>query len=82
MSKIQFKLNEAGVIAMLKMDGVAKEIDSITKTVQGNCGGAGAGYTADTQTGQKRMIGRVTAASESAKRDNEANNTLLKGLHR
>lgn len=39
---------------------------------------AGAGYVPDAKKGRKRALGKVTAVSRKAVKDNNENNTLIK----
>lgn len=83
MSKILcFELNTAGVREMLQSEGMQVVIQNYTDRVLENCGGASAGYSADVRVGKNRAVGRVSADSASALRQNEDSNSLLKGLHR
>lgn len=76
MSKVKFVLNRAGVREILQSPEIAAAVKDYTNQVQGR---AGAGYEASVMT-KNRAVGRVTAETREAKRDNSKNNTLLKAL--
>jgi len=82
MSKFRFELNRAGVRELLQSDGMREVVQSYTDTVLANCGGTSAGYKADVIIGRNRATGRVSADGARAIRENENQNSLLKGLHR
>ena len=76
MSKVKFVLNRAGVREILQSPEIAAVVKDYTNQVQGR---AGTGYEASVMT-KNRAVGRVTAETGKAKRDNSKNNTLLKAL--
>lgn len=76
MSNIKFVLNSSGVREILQSPEIAASVMEYTNQVQGR---AGDGYEASVMT-KNRAVGRVTAKTKKAKKDNSANNTLLKAL--
>lgn len=80
--KVRFELNHAGVRNLLQSDEMRDAIQSYTDAVLANCGGTSAGYKADVIIGRNRATGRVSADGARAIRENESQNSLLKGLHR
>ena len=76
MSKVKFVLNPAGVREILQSPEIADAVKEYTRQVQAR---AGDGYEMSVMT-VNRAVGRVTAETKEAKRDNSKNNTLLKAL--
>ena len=76
MSKVKFVLNPAGVREILQSPEIAATVKEYTRQVQAR---AGDGYEMSVMT-VNRSVGRVTAETKEAKRDNSKNNTLLKAL--
>lgn len=73
MSSFQFKLNRAGVRELMQSEAMQNVLISHASAVKQN---AGDGY--DVYVGRNRANVRVGTRSDSAKRDNMDNNTLLK----
>ena len=82
MSKVEFKLNRAGVRELLKSSEMRAIIDNHTSRVLNAAGGAGKGYEANVRDGQNRIVSTVRADTIQAKRSNAKHNTLLKALHK
>jgi hypothetical protein len=78
MSKVQFKLNSAGVREMLRSNGTANACREHANKVAGRCG---SGYEVSTYIGTKRANASVMAVTEEAIRENYENNTLEKALY-
>jgi len=77
MSNIEFKLNGAGVRALLQSSAMLSEISKYGNRVLSR---AGDGYEMDTgDTGQRVKV-RIRAATFRARLDNARSNTLLKAL--
>ena len=76
MSSIKFVLNRSGVREVLQSPEIAAVVKDYTNQVAGR---AGTGYEASFMT-KNRAVGRVTAETRKAKKDNSKNNTLLKAL--
>ena len=62
---------------VLKADFMEEAIRKEAETIRNRCGD---GYAAAVSVGEKRTIGRVYPETREAKRDNYANNTLLKAV--
>lgn len=77
MSKMQFKLNRAGVADMMKSDGMQKMLTEKASTIRDRCGD---GYEQDIYVGKNRANAMVRAETYEAKKDNAENNTLLKAV--
>lgn len=77
MSKMQFKLNRAGVANMMKSDGMQKMLTEKASTIRDRCGD---GYEQDIYVGRNRANAMVRAKTYEAKKDNAENNTLLKAV--
>ena len=77
MSKIEFKLNSAGVKEMLKSSGAQSVCMEYASRIQSRCGD---GYETDTYVGQNRVNCGVYPATGKAYYDNLRNNTLLKAM--
>ena len=75
MSKVKFKLNSAGVRALLQSDEAMGVVTQYANQIQTRCG---AGYEVSTMVGKTRVNASVYAATVEALRDNYNNNTLLK----
>ena len=78
MSKVQFKLNSAGVREMLRSNGTANVCREYANRIAGRCG---SGYEVSTYKGTNRANASVTAVTEEAIRENYENNTLEKALY-
>ena len=77
MSKMEFKLNRAGVRSLLQsneMQAVLK--DKATSAVNR----LGPGYESDIYVGKNRANAMVYADSMKARRDNAENNSILKAV--
>lgn len=77
MNKIRFELNRAGVRELLRSEKAADVCAEYGKRIQARCGD---GYNTDTYTGRNRVNAMVWAETPKAKKDNSANNTLLKAM--
>ncbi len=77
MSKVDFKLNRAGVRELLKSQEMASICRNYADGVRGR---AGEGYEVTTYTGRNRVNASVHAETYEARKDNYDNNTLLKAL--
>ena len=75
MSKVKFKLNRAGVKALLRSREAMNVVSDYATRIQSRCG---EGYEVTTFTGTNRVNASVHAATVEARRDNAENNTLLK----
>ena len=75
MSKVDFKLNRAGVRELLKSQEALNVCREYANAVQSR---AGEGYEVTTYVGKTRANASVHAATYEARRDNYKNNTLLK----
>lgn len=78
MSKVQFKLNKAGVREMLRSSGTANVCREHANKIAGRCG---SGYEVSTYIGTNRANASVKAVTEEAIRENYENNTLEKALY-
>lgn len=77
MSKVDFKLNRAGVRELLRSAeaaGICQEHANRVKNA------AGDGYEVTVYTGRNRVNASVHAETYEARRDNYEHNTLLKAL--
>lgn len=77
MSRVDFKLNRAGVRELLRsgeMASICREHANKVKNA------AGDGYEVTTYTGRNRVNASVHAETYEARKDNYKNNTLLKAL--
>ena len=75
MSKVNFKLNKAGVRELLRSQEALGVCEQYANTVRGR---AGDGYEVSTYIGKTRANASVYAATYEARKDNYENNTLLK----
>ena len=75
MSKVNFKLDRAGVRNMLRSAEAMNLVSQAAGTIQRRCG---EGYEVTTYVGKTRVNASVHAATVEARRDNYENNTLLK----
>lgn len=77
MAKVKFELNRQGVSQLLK----GTEMQNVLRNhAQQTAAACGHGYKTDIHVGTNRANAGVYADSESAKRDNLKNNTILKNL--
>ena len=77
MSRVDFKLNRAGVRELLRsgeMASICREHANKVKNA------AGDGYEVTTYTGRNRVNASVHAETDEARKDNYENNTVLKAL--
>ena len=75
MSRVDFKLNRAGVRELLRsgeMASICREHANKVKNA------AGDGYEVTTYTGRNRVNASVHAETDEARKDNYENNTVLK----
>ena len=78
MSKLQFKLNKAGVRKFLRSEEMAQVCGDFARDIRDKCG---EGYEVSVYTGGKtRVNASVKAVTQKAKKDNFDNNTLEKAL--
>jgi len=77
MSKIKFKLNSAGVSAMLKSPEMQTVLTKQATAIKNRCGD---GYEQDIYVGKNRANATVRATTYKARKDNMDNNTLLKAV--
>lgn len=75
MSKVKFKLNRAGVRALLKSQEAMNVVTGYAYSIRSRCG---EGYEVTYMTGKSRVNASVAAMTPEARRDNYNNNTLLK----
>jgi hypothetical protein len=75
MSKVKFKLNRAGVRALLKSQEAMNVVTGYAYSIRSRCG---EGYEVTYMTGKSRVNASVAAMTPEARRDNAKNNTLLK----
>lgn len=75
MSKVKFKLNEAGVGKLLKSPEAQALVMDYASRIRNKCGD---GYETSVIIGKYRARASVIAATYEARRDNLENNTLLK----
>ena len=77
MSKVDFKLNRAGVRQLLQSPEAASVCMDYAVRVQSR---AGTGYSVSTYVGRNRVNASVHAETYEARKDNHDHNTLLKAL--
>lgn len=77
MSKMQFKLNRAGVGSMLKSAEMQSVLSKKASAIKNRCG---EGYEQDIYVGTNRANAMVWAESLEARKENMENNTLLKAV--
>lgn len=77
MSKVEIKLDTAGVGELLRSDELKSYLEGIAKQVSDR---AGSGYRAKGIRMPTRAIAVAEAADKKAIRDNLKNNTLLKAM--
>ena len=75
---VRIKLNSKGIQELLKSPEISAAVQEVCERIKTN---AGSGYGSNVQTGKKRAVGRVYAATRKALSDNYKNNTLLKAMH-
>lgn len=77
MSKLEFKLNRAGVRSLMQ----SAEMQSILKNKASDAvSRLGLGYDSDIYVGENRANAMVYADSFKARRDNAKNNSILKAV--
>ena len=77
MSKMEFKLNRAGVRSLMQ----SEEMQSTLKNKASDAvSRLGPGYESDVYIGKNRANAMVYADSFEAKRDNSKNNSILKAV--
>lgn len=79
MSKVELKLNRAGVKELLKSEGVMSACAEVADSICSRCGD---GYVVSKYTGKNRVNASVYAKSIEARVDNAKHNTLLKAMKR
>jgi hypothetical protein len=77
MSKMEFKLNTAGVRSLMQSDGMQA---ILAEKASDAVGRLGEGYDYDTYVGKNRANAMVYADSFKARRDNAKNNSILKAV--
>ncbi len=77
MSKVDFKLNRAGVRELLRSREAAAVVLPYANAIRNR---AGSGYEVTTFTGVNRVNASVHAETYEARKDNYDHNTLLKSL--
>ena len=75
MSKVNFKLNKAGVRQLLRSQEAMNVVTGYAYSMQSRCGD---GYEVTYMTGKNRVNASVAPMTAEARRDNYENNTLLK----
>ena len=78
MSKVEIKLNKAGMREMLQSAGVEAALREKADAIANRCG---EGYEANATVGRERALASVRPATAKAWRDNMENNTLLKNKY-
>lgn len=77
MSNVKFKLNRAGVAALMKSGAMQSILTNQATAIRNK---SGSGYEQDIYVGKNRANARVWANSREARSDNYNNNTLLKSV--
>lgn len=77
MSKMKFKLNGAGVAALMKSSDMQTVLKNHATSIKNRSGN---GYEQDVHVGRSRANAMVWASTQAAKRDNSTNNTLLRAM--
>ena len=77
MSNVKFKLNHQGVRELLRSDEAMAVCRSYADAAQSRLG---EGYEVTTFTGRNRVNASVFAATVEARRENAANNSILKAV--
>lgn len=77
MANVKIKLNSAGVRELLKSPEIAAACEAAAHQVTARAGG---NYEVKRYTGKRRVNVSIRAANAKTRRDNLANNTLLKAL--
>lgn len=75
--KAEFKLNRAGVRALMQSQEMQNVLQKSASAIKDRCGD---GYEQDIRVGKNRANAMVWAESSKAKRDNADNNTILKAV--
>lgn len=77
MAKVKVELNRAGVRKLMQ----SSEMRDVCKKYADNAvGRLGAGYEVTTMVGRTRVNAEVAAVTYEARKDNSANNTILKAI--
>lgn len=77
MAKVKVELNRAGVRELMQ----SSEMMAVCKKYADNAvGRLGAGYEVTTMVGRTRVNAEVAAVTYEARKDNSANNTILKAI--
>lgn len=79
MSRVQVKLNSAGVRALLKSSEMQSLLKEEAEGIRSRCG---EGYAVDSYVAQTRVVASVYTDSFEAMHDNKRNNTLLKAVRK
>lgn len=77
MSKVEIKLNSAGMEELLRSPAVMADLRARANRIARS---AGFGYRVYVEQGRSRARASVVAGSRRARRDNARNNTLLRAL--
>ncbi len=77
MSKVDFKLNRAGVAELMKSGNMQSILKKQATEIRNR---AGIGYQQDIHVGKNRANAMVWAETTEAKKDNLKNNTILKSV--
>lgn len=75
MSKVNFKLNRAGVRQLLQSQEAMNVVTPYAYAIRSRCG---EGYEVTYMVGKTRVNASVAPMTAEARRDNYENNTLLK----
>lgn len=76
-NKVTIKLNSEGVRSLLRSEEMLTVCEQYANQVGARLG---SGYEVSTYVGTNRVNASVTAVSDSAKKDNLDNNSLLKAV--
>lgn len=77
MSKIEFKLNRAGVRQLMQSEEMQAILKEEAAAIANRCGD---GYDHDVHVGKNRANAMISATTYQARSDNLKNNTLLKAV--
>lgn len=80
MSNLKFKLNSAGVRALLKSKEMSAVLNQIGDNILNKCGENG--YEKTLYIGKNRANVSIKASTKKAIKDNLKNNTLLKAVQK
>lgn len=73
----KIKLNEAGIVQMLKSPEISAAVDAVASA---KAAALGDGYTINSRAGKKRWNARIVAESPDAIQENLEKNTLVKAV--